>query len=140
VSAILDLQLGAQSLRGQEVEPAGGIRSSGHHSDANLVTIEDVPQLVRESVIDNFVELLRGNDFHVTHEVVECVRFSVPQARRRLVLLASRLGPIRHVKPDERFDASVRNAIGHLPELAAGGRDSNDHLHASLQLSPPQPG
>ena len=33
-------------------------------------------------------------EFHVTYEVVNCAEFGVPQQRQRLVLLASKLGPI----------------------------------------------
>lgn len=105
-------------------------------ADANIVTMENVPQLARERVFDEFVAALRARGFDVSYQVVDCVRYGVPQTRRRLVLLASRLGPIELLPPDEGSETSVKGAIGHLPELTAGGRHPSDRLHASAVLSP----
>ncbi len=105
-------------------------------SDANVVTMENVPKLVREKVFDDFVALLETNGFRVKHQVVDCVLYGVPQTRRRLVLLASKLGDIELVPPDATGGTSVLEAIGHLPPLSAGGRDETDRLHASALLSP----
>ena len=105
-------------------------------ADANIVTMENVPQLARERVFDDFVDALRDRGFDVSHLVVDCARYGVPQNRRRLVLLASRLGPIEFLPPEADAGKSVREAIGHLPELPAGGRHPSDRLHASAVLSP----
>ncbi|WP_244537051.1 DNA cytosine methyltransferase [Methylobacterium pseudosasicola] len=105
-------------------------------SDANVVTMENVPKLVREKVFDDFVALLEANGFRVKHQIVDCVLYGVPQTRRRLVLLASKLGEIDLAPPGEIGGTSVADAIGHMPQLAAGGRDAEDRLHASALLSP----
>ena len=105
-------------------------------SDANLVTMENVPQLAREAVFGDFVGLLAGLGFRVSHGVVECVRYGVPQTRKRLVLVASKLGPVALVDGETRNDLTVRRAIGDMPPLTAGGRDSGDALHAACSLSP----
>ncbi|MFC6790730.1 DNA cytosine methyltransferase [Methylobacterium komagatae] len=105
-------------------------------SGANVVTMENVPKLVKEKVFDDFVALLVANGFRVKHQIVDCVRYGVPQTRRRLVLLASKLGEIDLVPPDDVSGMSVLEAIGHMPRLDAGGRDGVDRLHASALLSP----
>ena len=59
----------------------------------------------------------------------------VPQTRKRLVLLASRLGPVALLPPDDReVKVTVREAISHLPRLPAGGVDPNDRLHSACRL------
>jgi DNA (cytosine-5)-methyltransferase 1 len=104
-------------------------------SGANLVTMENVPQLERESVFEDFVASLVKAGFEVRHQVVECVRYGVPQSRRRLVLLASKLGPIELLPPDVNAELAVRDVIGHLPSLSAGKADAEDPLHVSAGLS-----
>ncbi|CAA2140053.1 DNA cytosine methyltransferase [Methylobacterium bullatum] len=105
-------------------------------SGANIVTMENVPQLAKEKVFAEFTQALKDDGFFVSHQVVECVRYGVPQSRRRLVLLASRLGPIDLIEPDNSEAISVREAIGHLPQICAGGNIPDDILHASAVLSP----
>lgn len=100
-----------------------------------FVTMENVPQLLNHEVFKRFRDDLVG--YYTWWDVVECARYGVPQARKRLVFLASRLGPLRLVEPDDGAcrDATVRHAIAHLPRLGAGDVDPNDALHASSSLS-----
>ena len=59
----------------------------------------------------------------------------MPQSRRRLVLLASKLGPIELRKSDVALKMTVRQAIGELPRVAAGSACPDDPLHASAGLT-----
>jgi DNA (cytosine-5)-methyltransferase 1 len=63
--------------------------------------------------------------------------YGIPQQRQRLVLLASRLGPIRLLTPSELglTRRTVREAIGDLPPLQAGEIDESDPLHRTAMLS-----
>lgn len=100
----------------------------------NFVTMENVPQLLDHKVFNEFVLALRG--YHVWWNVVECVHYGVPQTRKRLVLIASRLGPIALVPPSVPSKGrTVREAISHLTPLAAGESDPNDALHSACSLS-----
>lgn len=102
-----------------------------------LVTMENVPRLRTQAVFREFVDTLHGAGYHVTHEVVNCEEYGVPQHRQRLVLLASRLGPIAILTPGE-FGAprkTVQDAIGELPPLAAGATDPSDPMHRASILS-----
>ncbi len=101
----------------------------------DLVTMENVPQLLDHQVFENFLDALAG--YSKWWGVVECARYGVPQSRKRLVLLASRLGPITLTPPTESESRrTVRDAIAHLPPLAAGESDHEDALHSACSLAP----
>jgi len=103
--------------------------------DPDFITMENVPNLAKQKIFKNFVAMLIARDFHVSHEVVDCADFGVPQQRRRLVLLASKLGPIDLIRPKKGKPKTVKQAIGKLPRLGAGGISSKDPLHQSCGLS-----
>jgi DNA (cytosine-5)-methyltransferase 1 len=101
----------------------------------DFVTMENVPQLLDHQVFKDFIEDLEG--YEIWYRVVDCVYYGVPQTRRRLVLIASRLGSIELLPPNlsEKHDATVRQAISKLPALAAGCSDPHDPLHTASSLS-----
>ena len=103
----------------------------------HLVTMENVPRLERETVFSDFVNVLKRLGFHVEYSTVNSARYGVPQKRQRLVLLASKLGPIRLIDPTtpEGEPVSVRAAIGNLPPLEAGESCESDYLHVACGLS-----
>lgn len=101
-----------------------------------LVTMENVPQLVDHPVFGDFLAALDG--YHVWWDVVDCAAYGVPQTRKRLVLLASALGRVELAhSPLFAADAraTVRQTISGLRPLAAGEADPNDPLHAAASLS-----
>ena len=55
--------------------------------DPDLITMENGPNLEKQKVFRSFVSKLKKLGFHVTHEVVDCSDFGVPQQRHRLVLI-----------------------------------------------------
>jgi len=102
----------------------------------DFVTMENVPQLVDHNVFSQFLRDLSG--YHVWWKVIECDEYGVPQTRKRLVALASRLGnisllPADSINRDSR--QTVRNAISHLPQLTAGASNGTDTLHSACSLS-----
>lgn len=98
----------------------------------DLVTMENVPPLARQDV---FKVLLRALDgYHVSYDVLQCADLGVPQTRKRLVLLASKFGPIE--LPEPRCERpTVRDVIGDLPKIDAGKADAKDGLHLASRLS-----
>jgi DNA (cytosine-5)-methyltransferase 1 len=100
----------------------------------DFITMENVPNLARQSVFKKFVSQLEALDFNVTYEVVNCAEFGVPQQRQRLVLLASKLGPIKLLRTKAK-PKTVRQAIGDLPPIAAGESWDSDPLHQASELS-----
>ena len=103
--------------------------------EPDFVTMENVPQLVQHSVFDDFVESLSG--YSVSWSIAECARYGVPQTRKRLVLLASKLGPIKLLPPpgEPLSGSTVREAISKLQSLRAGEADPDDALHSACRLS-----
>jgi DNA (cytosine-5)-methyltransferase 1 len=103
--------------------------------EPDLVTMENVPNLAKQDVFETFVASLESSGFHVSFDVVNSVGFGVPQHRHRLVLLASRLGPIA-LKRSKATPRTVRDAIGDLANLQAGESCLADPLHQAAELSP----
>ncbi len=106
-----------------------------------IVTAENVPELARQKhkVYLEFVSELEDLGYDVMAKVVKCADYGVPQTRERLVLLASRIGPISLVAPTHSPDTyvTVRQTIGHLPQVTAGGEPPpDDAIHRSSGLSP----
>lgn len=103
-----------------------------------FVTTENVPRIRNSSVFRDFVSLLEQLEYKVDVGVCACVDFGLAQTRRRLVLVASRLGPIK--VPEglwrDKPPRTVKDAIEHLPEIAAGETHPDDPLHRSRRLSP----
>lgn len=105
-------------------------------AEPDFVVMENVPRLARQAVFHAFVEGLEAGGYHVHHEVVRCAEFGVPQTRQRLVLLASRLGPIGLRRPPlNETQLTVRQVIGALPPIVAGGACKDDPLHWACTLS-----
>tara|TARA_R110002012_G_scaffold321942_1_gene552544 strand:- start:2616 stop:3695 length:1080 start_codon:yes stop_codon:yes gene_type:complete len=104
----------------------------------DIVTMENVPVLQKEEIFSEFVSGLKKLGYEVTYKVMDASKYGVPQRRKRLVLLASMLGPIRIISPEELgvVDTTVRKAIGHLPPVAAGEVDKSDALHKAQSLTP----
>lgn len=101
-----------------------------------LVTMENVPDVTKHKVYHDFVESL-GNNYHIWAGTINCIDYGLPQKRRRHVLLASRLGDISIIpKTHAGKPVTVKQAIGHLPALAAGECDPNDSLHRAATLTP----
>ncbi len=107
----------------------------------DIVTMENVPAIASfklKSVLADFVGSLRKGGYNVNYQVVYCPGYGIPQTRKRLVLLASRLGDIKLIPPTHTKDnyVTVRDVIGNLPPIAAGETCPLDPLHRSRELSP----
>lgn len=107
----------------------------------DIVTMENVPAIASfklKSVLADFVQTLREEGYYVNYQVVYCPKYGIPQTRKRLVLLASRLGDIDLIPPTHNKDnyITVRDVIGNLPPIEAGKGSSTDALHRCRSLSP----
>jgi DNA (cytosine-5)-methyltransferase 1 len=102
-----------------------------------IVTMENVPGLLEQDVFKDFVSDLVKLQYHIEYQVVDCVKYGLPQQRNRLVLLASKLGPISLISPKafNKKGKTVKDAIGKLPAIKAGAIDTKDSLHQSSCLS-----
>ena len=104
----------------------------------DIVSMENVPELVHEQVFKDFVDALVLLGYNVSYSVVYCPEYGVAQNRRRLVLLASMLGELSLIEPwfDETNYPTVRGSIGGLAPISAGAKNKEDLLHTASSLSP----
>ncbi len=104
----------------------------------DFVTMENVPALERYKegrVFERFVSILRRGRDSVEWTTAKCEEFGVPQRRRRLVLIAAKDRKSVKLTAGKTAAVSVMEAIGGLPQLAAGQSDPEDRLHVSSSLS-----
>ncbi|MCD7935648.1 MAG: DNA cytosine methyltransferase [Tannerellaceae bacterium] len=106
-----------------------------------IVTMENVAQILTfklKPVLNDFVDILKKNNYQVSIHKVFCPDYGIPQTRKRLVLLASRLGPIDLIPPTHTPSSykTVRMTIGDLPPIKAGETCITDPLHKAKDLSP----
>lgn len=102
----------------------------------HIISMENVPDLVRERVFLDFVETLKSMEYNVDYSIVNAADYGLAQSRKRLILLASRKGYISLLSPTHVNNYhTVREIIGELPEIAAGERCIKDGLHQSSKLS-----
>ena len=101
-----------------------------------LVTMENVPEVIKHKVYEDFVFELKLLGYSVSAQEVLCSKYGIPQTRRRHVLLASRMGNApKLLKPTHENPVTVREAIGGLKAIKAGEFDPMDLLHKSAGLN-----
>lgn len=101
----------------------------------HVVTMENVPKLRRTAIYSRFVKTLERLGYRVDAAVLKAELYDVPQRRRRLVLVASRLGEVNVPKPRRNLRVrTVRDAIHGLPRVAAGKYEGGDRFHRAAGL------
>jgi DNA (cytosine-5)-methyltransferase 1 len=106
--------------------------------EPDIVSMENVPELSKYDVFQEFEKILRDLEYWIDWHIVDCGKYGLPQKRKRLVLLASKLGEIKLLpSDDERFEEkrSVYSAIGGLRKIRHGQSDAEDLLHRCAGLT-----
>lgn len=106
----------------------------------DIITMENVAQILsfkQKPVLHDFISTLEANGYFVSITKVYCPDYGIPQTRKRLVLLASRLGKIDLIPPTHTPDkyVTVKDTIGKLPPIKAGEISKTDPLHTARSLS-----
>jgi DNA (cytosine-5)-methyltransferase 1 len=106
----------------------------------DVISMENVSQLLnfkKAPVFEDFLKELKDLGYFVHYEVVYCPDYGIPQNRKRLVLLASKLGEINliHKTHTKNNYVTVKDAIGKLPKIKDGEVYKNDKLHYSRKLT-----
>lgn len=128
--------------QGRKQEPDGQwslLRAFGRLVEGakpDIVTMENVGSLARHPIFEEFCLTLRSLNYHLVWDVLDCRDFGVPQSRRRLVLIGSRLGKPHLPRPKTKQYRTVRDCIAQLPAIQAGTADADDPLHVCSSLSP----
>ena len=103
--------------------------------------MENVTQIMNfkaKPVLQDFIDKLHALEYSVDAHPVYCPDYGIPQTRKRLVLLASRLGEIKLIPPthNKKNYVTLREVIGDLPPLENGECSPYDPLHRAKSLSP----
>lgn len=107
----------------------------------DILSIENVPELALYKIFYRFLTLLREEGYHFVQDpeqwIVFCPDYGVPQNRKRLVILASRLGAINLIAPTRRPSDYLRvgDVIRKLEPISAGETCKADPLHRASKLS-----
>lgn len=107
------------------------------------IMMENVPGLVEYDLFNKALKILTKDlKYNVDFKVVNVRDYGVPQSRRRLVLVGSRLGEIKVAEPQYEKQ-TVRQTIGHLP-LPQHSKDPihkifpnhKPHIQKRIELTP----
>ena len=107
----------------------------------DIVSMENVIELRRYEIFQEFLTALIEGGYHFAQDpekwTVDCADYGVPQHRRRLVMIASRLGPIEIIPPTHppSKHRTVADVLRNLPSLRAGQVCETDPLHRTSNLS-----
>lgn len=124
----------------KQLEPVGKFAQLIELTKPHVVSMENVSGLAntrKYPVFQTFLDTLDRNGYEYDYHVVDVSEYGVPQRRKRLVLLASRLGQIKLIeKTHNDKKVTVRDVIGNLEPIKAGQTSTIDPLHRSRDLSP----
>jgi len=102
----------------------------------DLVVTENVPAASRSAEFKEFIDTLNKLGYHVAAGVLNFMDYGVPQKRKRLIVMASRLAPIQLPAPEIPLrQPSVASAITEMPPIEAGQIPLDDPIHCSPSLS-----
>lgn len=105
----------------------------------DIVSMENVRGLAKENkypVFKDFLRTLEENGYQYEYVIVDTSDYGIPQKRHRLVLLASRLGPISLIAPTHKNKkVTVRDRISDLPPVEDGEVNFADPLHRAVKMN-----
>ena len=104
----------------------------------DIVSMENVANLMNEEkypAFSHFRKTLEKNGYKVKFRIVDTSKYGIPQNRRRLVLLASKLGEIKLIPETHKNAVTIREIIGNLPPIGIGETHPSDPYHRTQQMS-----
>ncbi|MEI6142711.1 MAG: DNA (cytosine-5-)-methyltransferase [Mariniphaga sp.] len=109
-------------------------------TEPTIISMENVPQLIdfeKPSIFMDFCDKLKSLNYYIYYQIVYCPDYGIPQKRKRLVLLASKLGEISLIKKTHSPEnyLTVKHVIEHLPPVKSGEQDENDPMHRARKLN-----
>lgn len=108
--------------------------------EPEIVSMENVPTLLnfkKEDIFNNFCNSLLDLGYHVWYDIVYAPNYGIPQKRKRLVLLASKLDKIKLIPNTHTKDkyVTVKDAISNLEPIISGETSNSDFIHKASKLS-----
>lgn len=114
------------------------------HLQPDFVFVENVPGLhkvPKASTFNRFRASLERRGYSIDWTIVDCRDYGVPQRRRRLTLVASRLASVKVPAPTHGPGpglapwSTVRDWIGHLPPIQHGETHPSIPNHQASRLT-----
>jgi len=103
----------------------------------DFILVENVPGLntaYGRDVCQQFLAVLKCCKFdHVFQSMLDAQHYGVPQIRKRFILLASRLGPVKSPRRSHKV-RTVKDQIAGFPALKAGEKHVEIPNHVARQL------
>jgi DNA (cytosine-5)-methyltransferase 1 len=109
--------------------------------NADMIVMENVPDLLSSKHrrhFDQFEKILKRAGYKINVKIVNMADYGVAQARFRAVILAAKSFTPSLPQPVISGPGyfTVKDAIGHLPPLLAGGRCILDAMHVTSRHRP----
>ncbi|ENA1750813.1 DNA cytosine methyltransferase [Flavobacterium psychrophilum] len=110
-------------------------------TEPEIISMENVPLVATfegGKVFNDFINRLEAKNYLVSWSIVNAQDYGVAQRRKRLILFGSKLGEkISLVEPTIKNGKykTVKDAIGHLPNISDGESHPKDPLHYSKKLN-----
>jgi DNA (cytosine-5)-methyltransferase 1 len=95
--------------------------------------LENVPWLEKDKLLIDAKKKLEALGYHIDIAIVNVKDYGIPQNRKRLVMIGSRLGPISVIKL-KKNKVTVRDCIGKLPNP----KKSRDYFHKIFPSHTPE--
>jgi DNA (cytosine-5)-methyltransferase 1 len=99
-----------------------------------------------KEILNLIIKKLNSKNYSILQPIIlNAANFGIPQNRKRMILVAVNNNHLD--VSEEKFnwnyfkhkfgenEVTLKDAIGHLPKLAAGKKDPNDILHTAMNLS-----
>lgn len=103
-----------------------------------IISMENVPGLMTNKKSDsfqNFLNTLNECDYKYDYKVVNCTDYGIPQTRKRLILVASRIGEIKIIAPTHKVPVTLKEIIKDLPKLKSWETSKTDKYHTCQNLT-----
>ena len=102
-----------------------------------IISMENVPNLEKYPIFKNFINTLKKHGYFIDYKIIFCPDYGMPQKRKRLVLLGSKIKEIHIINKTHHKEnyKTVRDTIGFLPKIKSGEQSKTDLLHIAKPLS-----
>ena len=108
--------------------------------EPDFVISENVAGIINDNMFQESVQLIKDNGYYICCQVVGCADFGIPQKRRRMILLGSKLGQIDGLSAthndtgDYNLDryVTLRDTIGFLNDVET---NADNKMHKCINLS-----
>ncbi len=133
-------KLNLKRITKKQLQPLEKFAQLIEETQPDVVSMENVSGLADKDkypIFKAFIDTLERNNYKYSYEIVDVSEYGVPQKRKRLVLLASKLGDIALIKRTHKNNKiTVRDVIKNIKPIKDGEISNEDPLHRARKLSP----